>query len=139
MSIFSAAWAGIKTVFGGEPNKAADLINDSVRGVGGWIDEQQFTDQEKAEMNMKLVENYAVFMENTMKENTERSRTRRNLAIWIIRTFIYLLITSVIFEAMGNPHMAEFVFKIMTSNPYALLVGGVGAFFFGTHLIREAK
>jgi len=107
-------------------------------GIGNWIDNNKFTDQERAKHKAALIPHFQKFMDSTVSENSERSRTRRNIAIWIIRTEIGLLVISgLLFKYDAS--WSEYIYKICTDSPLGLLTLGVGAFFFGTHLVRAAK
>ena len=122
----------------GGSKSGSDNVMKVASGIGGWIDGQQFTDQEKSEFNGKVLEQYGKFMETTIGENTQRSLTRRDLAMWIIRAEILLLVFSVALFKIDKP-WGDYVYKICTDSPLALLTLGVGAFFFGTHLVRAAQ
>jgi len=104
-------------------------------GIGNWIDKGKFTDQEKANHSAALIPHFQKFMDSTINENTKRSLTRRDIAIWIIRTEILLLVFSVLLYKIDLA-WSEYVYKICTDSPLGLLTLGVGAFFFGTHLAR---
>lgn len=138
MNLFKAAVTGVKALFGMPDSKGADLISDSVRGVGKWIDEQQFTEEESKVHKMELFAKYSTFLENTVAENSERSITRRFIALWVIRVEMGLLILSVLLFKI-DPEWSEYLYKVATNDPLNYLVLGVGAFFFGAHLIRAAK
>ena len=135
--MLSAIFSGIKTIFGAGQDGQNNLMK-AATGVGKWIDEQQFTDQEKAQFNAELVKHYSAFMENTVKENSQRSRTRRDLAMWIIKTEIFLLLGSAALFKLDAEY-AAYLYKIATNSPLDYLVLGVGAFFFGAHLVRTSK
>ena len=138
MNFLTGIWSGAKAVLGfSTAGKGADNVMKVASGIGGWIDGQQFTEAERATHNMKVVELYGDFMKSTIGENTQRSITRRELAIWIIRTEIILLVFSVVLQKI-DPAWGEYVYKICTESPLGLLTLGVGAFFFGTHLVRAA-
>lgn len=139
MSFFGGLLAGAKAVLGmGGSSKGADNVMKVASGIGGWIDGQQFTEQEKSEFKTKMVGYYGDFMQSTVGENTQRSITRRDLAIWIIRAEIGLLVFSVILFKFDTA-WSGYVYQICTDSPLGLLTLGVGAFFFGTHLVRAAK
>jgi len=106
-----------------------------VKGVGNWIDNQQFTEQEKAVDSMKRAELYGQFFKQTMEENSERSRTRRQLSLLVIRWWLLTLTFSALLYPV-NLQWSEYVFKIATYTGVTTLVLGIGAFFWGTHLIR---
>ena len=137
--MFGGIIAAAKSVLGfSTAGKGADNVMKVATGIGGWIDGQQFTEQEKAEFNAKMISSYGAFMESTVGENTQRSITRRDLAIWIIRTEIILLVISVALHKI-DPAWGAYVYTIATDSPLGLLTLGVGAFFFGTHLVRAAQ
>lgn len=138
MSILKGIISGVKAVFGANQDGASNVMRVAT-GVGNWIDEQQFTAEEKAKYNAETAQQFQAFMESTVKENTERSRTRRSLAIWIIRTWISLIIASIIAFAAGADSTAEYIWKIVTYSSMDYLVLGVGGFFFGAHIIRQTK
>jgi hypothetical protein len=136
-----AIWAGVKVaagaVFGGGYSKTqGELVNDTVRGVGNWIDEQQFTDQEKNQAKMELAVKYAKFVDSTISENSERSKTRRALALWIIRLEGFFLLFSLVLVRI-DPDLSKYSYKLATESPWGILTLGVGAFFFATHLLRS--
>ena len=139
MGFLSGIWAGAKAVLGfSNASNGADNVMKVASGIGGWIDGQQFTEQERAEMNLKMVGYYGDFMQSTVGENTQRSITRRDLAIWIIRTEIIMLVVSVVLQKI-DPAWGAYVYMIATDSPLGILTLGVGAFFFGTHLVRATK
>ena len=137
MNIFSGIVSGVKAIFGGGQDGTNNVMTVA-KGIGGWIDGQQFTDQEKAKFNAEMIGHYSKYMESTVTENTQRSRTRRDIAIWVIRTEIFFLITSAVMFKIDEP-LAEYLYKIATTSPMDYLVLGIGAFFFGAHLVRATQ
>ena len=130
--------SGVKAIFG-VGQDGADNVMRVATGIGSWIDGQQFTDQEKAEYSKETAKQFQAFMESTIKENTQRSITRRSLAIWIIRTWIGLLVISIIAHASGADAVAKYVWEVVTYSTMDYLVLGVGGFFFGSHLVRQTN
>jgi len=134
MSLFSKIGAGIKAVFGGGQD-GNNKVLEAAKGVGKWIDEQKFTDEEKAQYNAEMVKHFGEYMAGTVNENTERSRSRRDIALWVIRFYIILLgFSALIYKFDGE--WAAYAFKIAVSHPLNYLVLGIGAFFFGAHILR---
>ena len=72
-----------KKLIGAE--KVIDNVFDKDKGlltqVGQWVGHQQFTPEERAKHDAKMVEAVQNFAIATLPENTERSKTRRQLAI----------------------------------------------------------
>ena len=130
-------WSGIKTVFGFSSNGQSDVMK-AASGIGNWIDEQSLTDEEKQVFRGKMIEHYGTFMANTVAENSQRSKTRRDISLWVIRTELGFLIASALLYKLDSA-WAEYLYRIATESPLGLLTLGVGAFFFGTHLIRASK
>lgn len=118
--------------------KNAELVRDTVRGVGTWIDEREFTKEEKSKANMEMAVKYALFADQTLQESTQRSKTRRSLALFIIRTEGFILLLSAATFKVA-PDWSEYLYKVAVDSPWGLLTLGVGAFFFGTHLLRAYK
>jgi hypothetical protein len=133
MNIFKKIFSRVKTI---------DAIFDKEDGhlakVGAWIGNHKFTEEEQAEMNAKLGENVRKFAVDTMSENTERSKTRRKMALLILKTFVLFQFMSVIVFPF-NLEWSAYLFKVSTSPIMTSLVLGVGAFFFGSHIIRTRK
>lgn len=130
-------WGFVKSLLGGGQN-GTDNVMKVASGIGGWIDKLKLTDQEKQEFNGKMVEHYATFMASTVNENTERSRTRRDIALWIIKLEAAFLVFSLAVFHFNTP-LAKYAYQIATDSPWGYLTLGVGAFFFGSHLVRAAK
>lgn len=136
MSFLGGLWAGAKVLLGfSGASKGADNVMTIAKGVGNFIDEQNFTPEERALANMKMVESYGAFMESSVNENTQRSITRREIAIWVIRIEIITLILYGVLASFGIPAAAVW-WQIAVDSPLGLLSLGVGAFFFGTHMLR---
>jgi len=132
-------WGAVKGVLRGNNGKSgADNVMKVAGGIGGWIDGLKLTDQEKMEFDGRIVGIYADYMKSTADENTERSITRRSLALWIIKTEIFLLLGSVVMYQIDQS-LSAYMFKVATHEPLNYLVLGVGAFFFGAHLVRATK
>jgi len=130
-------WNFVKGIFGAGQS-GSDNVMKVAAGVGGWIDNLKLTDQEKQTFNGKMVEHYSAFMASTVSENTERSRTRRDIALWIIKLEAFFLVFSLVMSGW-KPDLAEYAYKIATDSPWGYLTLGVGAFFFGAHLVRATK
>lgn len=132
--------AAVGSWFSGTHTSArnAELVRDTVRGVGTWIDERDFTEEEKSKANMEIAIKYSHFIDQTMQENTVRSQTRRSLALWVIRIEAFMLMMSA-FSYPYNQAWAEYWYKLAVDSPWGLLTLGVGAFFFATHLVRAVN
>jgi len=133
---------GVSFLFGQNTSKGAERVMDAAAGVGNWVDNLKHTDQEKAELNAEMAKTMIgaaqKFMDSTVSENTERSITRRELALLIIR-FELVLIALCIALYKIDMEYAKFIWEIASTDPLNYLVGGVGAFFFMAHIVRASK
>lgn len=126
-----------------------DMDKGLLTQVGRWAGGQQFTEQERAEFGQSLgvsVRGYAVA---TMGENTERSKTRREIAVMWFKMHIFFI--RVTFLCIPIDHLAV---KLAQQEGYELfgqmgsftfdpwlcsITGGIGLFFWGTHSLRSSK
>ena len=137
--MFGMIWSGLKAVVGLGSHDGFDKVSKMASSVGGFIDEQSFTEEEKAKHNIAIAESMQKFVAATAGENTIRSQTRRHMALAVMATFLFWFSAQIILHLCGLESSAEFVREQITTSPFAPLVGGVGAFFFATHLVRSVK
>ena len=118
--------------------KAADDILDKDSGLlakaGQFIGNQQFTEQERSVANAELLKSSATFVASTLSESTERSKTRRQVAIrWINAQLGLVLLTAIV--APFNSKLSSFYFTLATSDLMMWGTVGVLTFFFGPYMI----
>ena len=116
--------------------KAADNILDKDNGllsqVGGWIGGLNLTDEEVMEQNAKTVTSVQAFVKATLSENTERSKSRREIAKIYIQ--FYLLWVSVAFGIWPiNEEYAVFLIAALTGLALGGAFTAIIIFFFGSH------
>lgn len=123
-----------------DTKKTVDNVMDKDNGllsqVGGWIGGMNFTEEEKAEMNAKMVEGVGSFVKMTLSENTERSKTRRDVAVMWIKVQLAMLLI-VFIAAPLDMAIAEFYLSIAFGT---VMVGGtlsIIGFFFGAHMLSS--
>lgn len=145
MNILSGIVSGVKAIFGAGQS-GSDNVMKVASGIGGYIDGLSYTDQEKSEYAAEVVlPSMQKFMESTVGENTERSRTRREIAIWVIRNWFIMLWVTIVSRGVElllgavNHEFSMFVFEVATFSAMTYLVLGIGAFFFGAHIVRQVK
>lgn len=111
---------------------AVDLVKD----VRGMIDDSKFTAEERARYNIQVAEAAAQFAKDTMAENTERSRTRRSIAIGFVWFFCAVFVVIIVLWKF-DPEWSAFVrsLAIDFKLPWAFIA--VISFFFGAHLLRS--
>lgn len=139
MSVLRSLWSGAKMLLGFTgASKGSDNVMKVASGIGNFIDEQKFTEEERVKFRLTAIEQYGKFMESTVEENTQRSITRRVLAMWVIRVELAIIVFSLLMYKV-DPQWADYGYKMATDSPLGLLTLGVGAFFFGTHLVRATQ
>ncbi len=120
--------------------KLVDDVMDKDSGliaqVGNWIGNMNLTKEEVIEFNAKTVASVQVFVKATLGESTERSKTRRSIAVLWIKSQLGIVLMSCI-AAPWNIELANFYYKMGTST---LMITGTTAiiiFFFGSHGIAR--
>ena len=130
---------GLLSFFTAAP-KLTDDVFDKDNGLltkfGGWIGGQQFTDQEQAELNAKSIESVQTFVVATLGESTERSKTRRDIAVLVIK-FYPLLIFVALMAFPFNKEWSAFALSLATIPALGGMVVSIGLFFFGSHMIQK--
>jgi len=131
--------------------KIVDNVFDKDKGlltqIGGWVGNQQFTEQERAEMDVGMVKAVQGFAVATLAENTDRSKTRRKIAIGWFEMQIWLIklnVLCVFIDKFGSLFDRDFnlTAEVSTIAFSGLLWGvtsGIGLFFWGTHGLRSSK
>lgn len=120
----------------GSGDSGQNNVMKAATGIGNWIDNAKYTDQEKATDTLKLLTHFDKFMENTVNENAEKSKTRRDVAILVIRAELGFLVAAALSWPISEEY-AKFLLEIASeTSPWGLLTLGVGTFFFATHLLR---
>lgn len=125
-------------LFGGSSagKKGHNNVMEVVSSVGKYIDQRNYTEEERAEDNKGQIQNLNKFIEQTVHENSGRSITRRELALLIMRMAVLLTVFSVAVWKFDK-EWAEFI--LAWFQVWWPIIAGVGLFFFGTHLARGMK
>ena len=137
MSFWSWLVGGSKVV-----NDVFDKDSGLLVKAGSFINDLSLTDAERQKA-------YTEFYRQSLEENTERSKTRRAVAIrWLDLQImlIRLVIVGIIYDFACNrlnqyegfiltDKLAEVAFSPLLWT----ITSGIGAFFFGTHLLRAHK
>lgn len=122
------SWIGIafKSIFGQSKLDIGNTFNTVAKG----IDNLAFTDQERVD---KLSE----FVKDTLSENTERSKSRRFIAKFIIINVfaVFWLCVLLIFKGIDISKILELSGEFMLPTAFLMVL----AFFFGSHIMRDVK
>ena len=125
---------GLRTFFSSA--KTVDAFIDPEKGhlskIGGWIGNQQFTDEEKAKMVSSVSLAVRQFSIDTAKESTARSVTRRNQAVTWVCTHLALVVACFIAGGLGHPRF-DLLWQITTSDIMTYGTMGVMIYFFGAY------
>ena len=120
--------------------KIAENILDKDNGlltqVGGWIGNMNYTAEEKAKFTERLNLGVSNFVEMTLTENTERSKSRRAVAIMWIKVQLAMILI-IMMVAPLDMELAKFYVTIAFGT---LMVSGTLAilgFFFGSHMLSS--
>ena len=140
--------------------KAVDNILDKDKGlltqVGNWIGGMNYTEEERAEMQQAVNGGVVEFIKTTLTENTQRSKTRRTVAImWIAVELLLVLLTCVTAfiewvkfsgDTFTIDHLvlSQFYWSVVMSDVMFWGTMSVIGFFFGPYMIgshfnRQAK
>lgn len=101
--------------------------------IGQFIGNQQFTDQERAEMMKGLTTAVREFSVATANQSTVRSKITRDLAVRWITTQLALVLISVVAIFHPNPKYFELLWQIATSDVIMWGTFGVMTYFFGAY------
>jgi hypothetical protein len=120
--------------------KTADDLFDKDKGlltqVGSWVGNMKFTNEEQAELNVKIADKAAEFVASTLNENTERSKTRRSIALlWIKAQLALVLMTAICIP--WDKGMATDYFNLATSSLMLMGTGSIIVFFFGGYYLNK--
>jgi len=127
----------IKSLFSSSPDK----IIDSVNGIGGWIDGQQFTEQEKSQASMKVLEYKLKWINATQGMNL----ARRYLALMFCLTFLFTFIAGVLSVIAGfwfNINVSELILnitKLVSIYKLDYITGSIIIFYFGKGILENRK
>lgn len=128
-------------LFGG--SKAADTVveavSSSVKGVGTWIDEQQFTEEEQAVHKAKLVDQHLEFLKVAYDQNSIRSVTRRIMAWAIVFNILALANLSAYYAVSGDTTAVDAIVNIVRSFWLGESFLAVIGFYFGIQFLRGDK
>lgn len=121
-------------------DKVVDNVLDKDKGliaqVGGWIGNMNLTQEEVIKFNSATVSSVQTFVAATLSESTERSKTRRSIAVMWIKLQVVLVLLCCI-AAPWNAELADFYFGLATSTLMITVTTAICIFFFGSHGIAR--
>ncbi len=128
--------AGLFGLLGKDRSTVVNGAVATVKKVFDLVDKRKHTAQEQAEIAFKRADGAAEFMKATLSESTERSITRRWIAIFYIIFFcIFILCIGVAWKF--DPEWAEFLLKLLLSVKLEWAFITIIVFFFGGYVLKE--
>ena len=113
-----------------------DKDNGLLAQVGSWVGNMKLTQEEVIEFNNKTVASVQGFVTASLNESTERSVTRRAIAVLWIKAQLGIVLMCCI-AAPWDMVLAEFYFKLATSGLMITVTTAICIFFFGSHGIAR--
>ena len=129
----------LMSLFGGADtaSKTLDLVSSSVKGIGSFIDEQQFTPEERSQANMKAVEAHLELIKATTGENSTRSVTRRWLA-WGVTGYVVIWGSlAMVFAILGKSNVVNDMVAVINALNLGITFLAIMGFYFGVSLLRK--
>ena len=116
--------------------KTVDDVFDKNSGLlvkfGGFINNLSLTDEEILKQNAKTVADVQTFVKDTLSESTDRSKTRRQIAVLWIKSQLALVFMCAL-AAPWDIELAQFYFTLASSVLMFSTTTAIVIFFFGSH------
>lgn len=113
------------------PEAARKVLDAGISGLDALV----FTDEERAELNKKLGDQWLELQKVLGEETTVRGVTRRVIALLVIIPFVLLVVGSAVVYPI-NQEYAKFLLELAQSQ-FGWLVMGVAAFYFGPFMLQR--
>lgn len=129
-----------KTLFGGggAASDGLTFVQEATKGIGTFIDEQKFTDEERSQASAKAASQMIEMIKATRDENSPRHVTQRYLAWGIMGAFVFLILLSAAVWPF-SPDYSAMLFTLASKSVMGELAMGVGAFFFLAGVVRNVR
>lgn len=134
MGFWTKGLAIAKNVFGGSTLDAGKVFDTVAKG----IDNLGFTEQERANFTKDMAEGLAKYTIETLGESSDRSKTRRDIAIMIVSLYLLTFVVALVM-LLGFSDTNSVKMIIELANEMNLSVGFlmVLAFFFGGYYLQN--
>lgn len=132
-------WKWVKGLFGGgdKAGKAVDFATTAITGIGNWIDEKDFTPEERSKALAEAVKAHLELVKATANENSLRSVTRRWLA-WGVGIFdAFWISVAMIFAIFGEQATVDRMVEVANTFYIGMITLAVFGFYFGVQLLRK--
>lgn len=127
-------WQGIKSIFTGSPDKVLDMAS----GVGNFIDETFYTDEEKSNAKLKLFELKLKWLNATQGQNLARRYCAIMFGLNFIFTFQVAFISFVVGWWLGidTKTLTIGIIDIVTAFQLGWIMIAIISFYFGKEMIK---
>jgi len=134
MNFWTKGIAVVKNVFGGSTLSADKVFTSVAKG----IDNLGFTEQERATFTKDMAEGLAKYTIDTLGESSDRSKTRRDIAIMIVSLYLLTFIVALVMLLMSKD-LTSVKMIIELANEMNLSIGFlmVLGFFFGGYYLQN--
>ncbi len=126
----------IANIFGAgkTAEKGLDIAEKGMDGIISGVDKLFYTEEEKADANLRILKAQLEFVKQFAGENSEQSKARRELAKIVFKSYFALIFMGVTVWYF-NAEYAKFLFGIVAEiSGLALLVAGA---YFGPHQLSK--
>ena len=117
--------------FASGPEAAKTVLDAGIRGLDALV----FTEEERAELNKRLGDQWLELQKLLGQETTTQSVTRRVLAMLVVVPFVILVLSAAVVYPF-NQEYAKFLLDLAQSQ-FGWLTMGVAAFYFGPFMIQR--
>lgn len=126
---------GLKAVFTGLFGRSTLDVNNVFDKVSGGIDKLNFSNQERAAYNKEAADALAAFTKETLSESTDRSCTRRWIAIAITAIYMIMSLCCMVL-AFFSTDKAKLLLDVSSALGLDTAFIMVLAFFFGGYYLK---
>lgn len=106
-------------------------VTSAAKGIYNGVDAIVYTEEEKAEMRLKVLS----WVNEYMAATTGQNLARRLIAIVITALWAFLMLLGIALELLGLSDQSDYVLQMLVDNvlqPFSIVVG----FYFLTHAIK---
>ena len=123
-------------LFGKNKTTVVNGVVTLVKDIRGMVDDSKFTNQEKSRFELSLADSVVDFAKATLSENTDRSKTRRQIAIVSVYFFYFLIIALLILwklDPLWYKAAKELIIEFKLPTAFIMIM----AFFFGGYYVNK--
>ena len=112
------------------------FAQEAARGIGNWVDERKFTEEEKAKADQKTLETILAVYKVDAAGSSTRSQARRELMYLFSRAYLLILFGAAILYRHDKA-WSEFLLDLAHKTYLGEIVLAAASFYFLTNLTRS--